>query len=71
MLQWRMDKQTAIRLLGGSVKKAADAIGIKPQAIYQWPDPLPPRISDRVEACIARQEKASAAARLNVPASAA
>lgn len=49
-----MDKTTAIKLLGGTAKLAADAIGITPQAVGQWPDVLPSTISDRVQAAIAR-----------------
>ena len=50
-----MDKTTAIKLLGGTAKLAADAIGITPQAVGQWPDVLPSTISDRVQAAIARR----------------
>jgi hypothetical protein len=49
-----MDKNTALRMLGG-IKAAADAIGISTQAILQWPNPLPPRIADRVQAALWRQ----------------
>ena len=51
----RMDKQKAIHMLGGSVTKAAKAIGILPQAVSMWPDILTPLISDRVHAAHARQ----------------
>lgn len=50
-----MDKTEAIRLLGGTRRKAADAIGISVQAVRQWPDPLPAAIADRVQAAIARR----------------
>jgi len=50
-----MDKSEAIRLLGGTPTSAARAIGISPQAVSGWPDPLPPAITDRVQAAIARQ----------------
>ncbi len=53
-----MDKQQAIKLLGGTVTKAAAAIGIFPQAVSMWPDKLTPRISDRVHAALARQQAA-------------
>lgn len=43
-----MQKTDAIKLLGGTVTQAADAIGINTQAISQWPDVLPPRLVDRV-----------------------
>ena len=50
-----MDKAKAIELLGGSVTAAADEIGVTYQAVEKWPDPLPPRIADRVVAAIARK----------------
>lgn len=49
-----MDKKTAIDLLGGNVGKAADSLGITYQAVMKWPDPLPPKIADRVLAHMAR-----------------
>lgn len=49
-----MEKTKAIELLGGSVAKAAEAIGINSQAISQWPDTLPPRLADRVIAACVR-----------------
>lgn len=53
-----MDKATAIRLLGGTVTAAAVEIGVTPSAIAQWPDALPPRLSDRVLAALARKHLA-------------
>jgi hypothetical protein len=50
-----MLKSDATQLLGGSVTAAAAAIGISPQAYSQWPDRLPPRLADRVQAAIARR----------------
>lgn len=50
-----MKKDKAIQLLGGTVTATAEAIGIMPQAVTQWPDELPPRIADRVIAAVARQ----------------
>lgn len=50
-----MLKTEAIELLGGSPTAAAEAIGISPQAVSQWPDDLPPRIQDRVDAALARK----------------
>lgn len=50
-----MLKGKAIELLGGSVQAAADAIGVSYQAVNQWPDELPDRISDRVLAALARK----------------
>ena len=49
-----MQKSQAIELLGGTVTRAADAIGINPQAISQWPDLLPRRLADRVLAACVR-----------------
>jgi len=51
-----MKKREAIQLLGGSVSKAAEAIGINSQAVTQWPEDLPPRISDRVIAALATKD---------------
>lgn len=50
-----MRKSKALELLGGSTASAAEAIGISFQAVEKWPDPLPPRIADRVQAAIARR----------------
>jgi hypothetical protein len=52
-----MEKTEAIRLLGGTTTSAAEAIGITPQAISDWPDVLPPRIEDRVLAALYRKEQ--------------
>ena len=49
-----MLKHEAINLLGGTPKKAAAAIGVTVQAICLWPDPLPKRIQDRVQAALWR-----------------
>jgi len=51
-----MLKSHALELLGG-IKDAADAIGVTPAAIYQWPDELPKRLEDRVVAAIARKRR--------------
>ena len=53
-----MDKQKAIDMLGGTVTKAAAAVGIVPQAVSMWPAILTPRISDRVHAAYARIQEA-------------
>lgn len=50
-----MLKSDAIQLLGGSVRTAAAALGIFPQAIYQWPDVLSEDIENRVLAHLARK----------------
>lgn len=49
-----MDKKTAIDLLGGSIGAAAKTLDIHYQAVAKWPDPLSPRIADRVIAHLAR-----------------
>ena len=55
MVQYRMLKQKAIDLLGGTVTAAASAIGVTYQAVDKWPDVLPDRIADRVVAVLARK----------------
>lgn len=50
-----MKKIDATSRLGGTPTAAAEAIGITSQAYSQWPDYLPPRLVDRVQAAIARQ----------------
>lgn len=50
-----MLKTEAITLLGGTPSEAARRIGIKPQAVSDWPDALSPAIEDRVIAALARQ----------------
>lgn len=49
-----MRKAKALELLGGTQSTAAGVIGISYQAVDKWPDPLPPRIADRVIAAWAR-----------------
>ena len=57
-----MDKAKAIELLGGTPRKAADALGYTSiQAVYMWPDVLPQSISDRVNGAVARIKEAAAA----------
>lgn len=51
-----MKKSEAIQLLGGTVAKAAEAIRINSQAISQWPEDLPPRLVDRVQAALWRMQ---------------
>lgn len=55
-----MTKTEAIHLLGGSVAKAAEAIGINSQAISQWPAMLPSRLVDRVQAALYRKQQTEA-----------
>lgn len=50
-----MKKSRAIELLGGTPRKAADAMGYRAvQTIYLWPDELPQSTSDRVMGVVAR-----------------
>jgi len=56
-----MNKTDAIRLLGGTAAAAAKAIGISPAAVSLWPDVLPARIADRVQAALWRQEQGAKA----------
>lgn len=52
-----MTKTEAIKLLGGSVGAAAREIGVTPGAISLWPEDLPPRLADRVQAALWRREQ--------------
>jgi translation initiation factor RLI1 len=53
-----MKKTTAIKLLGGSIKAAAEACEITSSAISQWPEDLTKDQIDRVQAALYRQSKA-------------
>jgi hypothetical protein len=60
MLKYRMTRNDALVLLGkpgapASVQDAAAEIGVSVQSIYDWPEDLPQRIADRVQAAIARR----------------
>lgn len=59
-MRTEMKKSQAIKMLGGTAAAAAEAVGITSQAVAQWPDDLPRRIKDRVEAALYRQGKAKA-----------
>ncbi|MGA0608862.1 hypothetical protein [Caldimonas sp. KR1-144] len=50
-----MLKTEAIEQLGGTTAAAAAAIGVTYQAVDKWPDVLPPRIVDRVQAALYRK----------------
>ncbi|MFW8567040.1 hypothetical protein [Orrella sp. 11846] len=52
-----MKKDEAIKILGGSISSAANAVGISYQAVAKWPEKLSPRIADRVIAAKIRLEK--------------
>ena len=53
-----MKKAHAIELLGGTPKKAAEAMGYRAvQTIYQWPDELPRGTADRVRGVLSRTTK--------------
>lgn len=50
-----MKKTRAIELLGGTPKKAAEAMGYRSiQAVYLWPEVLPQATADRVRGVLAR-----------------
>jgi hypothetical protein len=55
-----MLKTEAIRLLGGTVGAAAEAVGVSYQAVDKWPDKLPARIADRVQAALWRMSQGRA-----------
>lgn len=50
-----MTKDEAIRLLGGTIQCTAEEVGVTVQAVQQWPDELPARIADRVQAALWRK----------------
>lgn len=52
-----MNKAHAIAILGGTVTAAAQEIGVTPSAVTQWPDELPPRLVDRVQAAMWRMQQ--------------
>ncbi len=62
-----MNKSEAIQQLGGSIAEAAKAIGVTYQAVNQWPEVLPRRIVDRVEAALWRAHKAAHSRRRALP----
>ena len=48
-----MEKRKAIEMFG-SASELARALDCTPSAVFQWPDPLPRRIEDRVIAACVR-----------------
>jgi hypothetical protein len=55
----RMTKHEAIKALGGTPGKAADALGYTSvQAVYMWPDVLPQSTADRVRGAVLRLKEA-------------
>ncbi len=48
-----MNRALAIALLGGNVSCAAEHLGITYQAVYQWPDDLPPITVTKVTEALA------------------
>ena len=58
-----MEKQTAINLLGGTAKKAAEAMGYKSRhAVYMWPDVLKKTVAERVLGIASKKRKPKATA---------
>lgn len=57
-----MRKAEAIEKLGGSIAATAKAIGVSYQAVNQWPETLPDRIIDRVQAALYRKQQIEATA---------
>lgn len=54
-----MLKTFAIRVLGGTPTSAAQAIGISVSAVCQWPEVLPDKTRDRVQAAQWRRRQAA------------
>lgn len=55
-----MNKSTALELLGGSIKAAAEACQISSSAVSQWPEELTKDQIDRVQAALYRKQQAAA-----------
>ncbi len=55
-----MDKQSVIKLFGNGAA-VGRAVGCTKGAVCNWPDPLPPRIADRVIAALVRAGRADEA----------
>lgn len=52
-----MKKELAIELLGGTPKKAAEAMGYRSiQAVYLWPEVLPLATADRIRGVLSRMK---------------
>lgn len=51
-----MEKKTAVSIFGTQAAMAR-ALGITPQAVHQWPDPLPQSYVDRVVGAAIRMGK--------------
>ena len=63
-----MKKQAAIDMLGGTPKKAAEALGYKAvQTVYLWPEDLPRATADRVMGAAARIQRRKRANRTRRP----
>ena len=57
-----MTKDEAIKMLGGTPKLAAQAMGYKvQQTIYTWADPLPTSIADKVRGAALRLKESKKA----------
>ncbi len=63
-----MRKQEAIELLGGTVGAVAAEVGVTPAAVTQWPEELPSRIRDRVQAALWRRQQGAARCAPEAPA---
>ena len=55
MLPLPQMRKSDVMSMFGSGAAVAKAIGVTRQAVYQWPEVLPPRIEDRVMAALARK----------------
>lgn len=59
-----MKKSDAIKLFG-DIPALADAMGVSAPAIYEWPEDLTRRISDRVVAALVRADRISEAVKVS------
>lgn len=56
MIPTMMTKTDALKQFGNSIPALAKAVGASYQAVYQWPENLTRRISDRVELAILKKD---------------
>lgn len=57
MVESRMLKADAIKMFEGSIAQLSEEVGCSYRAVHKWPEVLPDRIADRVQAALWRREK--------------
>ena len=56
-----MKKTEAINLFGGSVRKAADSLGISTQAVHQWPEDLGQTLISKIITTLMKEKRSKEA----------